>query len=142
MRRRLALWVAAAALAAAALAALAGPPERDTAAFHARLAGPGTYPGGTHEGSFHAEAGEYRLRFVPSGSSPEVLTVALSGPSVAFSEDFELVGTRAETAEYYTWRYDGGRAVEVPEAQEISITIDPNGDVMGSVSVYVEAVGE
>lgn len=127
---------------AAALALLQSQPqEREGEAFHVILAEPGAYPDGVHEASFGAGAGEYRFAFVPNGSSPQTLSISLSGPSVDFARDFELVGTRQGSAgaEYYTWDYEGEDyvVVQVPEEQEISIMIDPNGNVMGSVSVFV-----
>ncbi|CAI9830837.1 conserved exported hypothetical protein [Nitrosopumilaceae archaeon] len=138
MRRApaVALAVLAAAAAAVLAASQAPAPDRDGPAFHALLSGPASYPGGVHEGSFTADAGTYRVSFVPSGSSPEMLGVSVSG-AFEFSGTYELVGTRAETAEYYTWRYDGPDVFEIPEAQEVSVVIDPGGQTGGSVSVFI-----
>ncbi|RNJ77017.1 MAG: hypothetical protein EB829_01430 [Nitrosopumilus sp. H8] len=119
-----------------ALALLSDPPKRDSVVFHATLADPGLYPGGVFTDTFTAEAGTYHFRFVPNGSSPETLSITLAG-AVEFSQDFALVGTKADTAEYYTWDYDGKKTVTIPEMQEITITINPNGNVMGSVSVDI-----
>ena len=38
---------------------------------------------------------------------------------------------------YYTWEYDGEETIVISEMQEISITINPNENVMGSVSVDI-----
>ena len=50
-----------------------------------------------------------------------------------------LEGTSHQTgiSEYFTWEYNGEKIIFIPETQEISIVIDPNGTVMGSVSVDI-----
>ena len=57
-----------------------------------------------------------------------------------FSENFKLNGTLHETgiSEYYTWDYDGEKSMVVLEQQQVSIQINPNGNVKGSVSVYID----
>jgi len=52
---------------------------------------------------------------------------------------FKLVGTSHQTgiSEYFTWDYEGEENILIPEKQEISISIYPNGNVMGSVSVDI-----
>ena len=141
MDKRLLIISAAAAVTAIALiGALPGEPvERKKAVFHATLADPELYAGGTYNDVFYAGPGEYVFRFVPNGSSPRVLSVSLAGPSVDYSEDFELVGTLHQTgiSEYHTWDYAGEKRITLPEAQEIAIVIDPNGETGGAVSVGI-----
>ena len=56
-----------------------------------------------------------------------------------YSEDFELVGTSHQTgiSEYFTWDYDGQKNIINLEMQKVSITINPNGETIGSVSVDI-----
>jgi hypothetical protein len=63
----------------------------------------------------------------------------LNGENFDFSEDFTLESTSHQTgtSEYFTWEYDGQKIIEVAKMQEISIIINPNGNVMGSVSVDI-----
>lgn len=140
MRRAL-LAVPAAAAVVAVVAVLAPDPQgpRDGAAFHATLAGPGAYEGGTYEGTAAVGAGDYHIRFVPSGSSPRMLTVTVEGPTVYFEEDYELVGTLHDTgiSEYHTWEYAGRSAVTIPGPQEVAVTVDPHGQTGGAVSVSI-----
>ena len=107
--------------------------------FHITLADPNLYVNGVYIDKFAIEKGEYFFRFVPNGSSPEMLSVTLNGNTFDFSEDFKLVGTLHQTgiSEYFTWNYDGEENILIPEKQEISISINPNGNVMGSVSVDI-----
>jgi len=107
--------------------------------FHITLADPNLYVNGVYIDKFTIEKGEYFFRFVPNGSSPEMLSVILNGNIFDFSEDFKLVGTshQTEISEYFTWDYDGEENILIPEKQEISISINPNGNVMGSVSVDI-----
>ncbi len=42
-----------------------------------------------------------------------------------------------EISEFFTWKYDGEKIIEISEMQEVSITINPNGNVMGSISVDI-----
>ena len=108
-------------------------------AFHVTLADPKLYIDGVYTESFEIEKGEYSFRFVPNGSSPEILSISLRGTSFEFEEDFSLKGTLHETgiSEYYTWEYEGQGKFLISEMQEISIIINPNGNVMGSVSVDI-----
>lgn len=110
-----------------------------TQIYHARLADPRIYQDGLFSDSFHINQGTYEFRFVPNGDSPKMLTIALSGPSFSFSEDFILEGTLHETgiSKYYTWDYLGQTIIEVPEEQQLTITIDPHGNTLGPVSVYL-----
>jgi hypothetical protein len=107
--------------------------------YHARLADPNLYNDGIFSDTFTVEKGSYHFRFVPNGDSPEVLSIALKGATFSFAEDFKLEGTPHETgiSTYYTWRYLGQDTIEIPEFQELQITIDPHGNTLGPVSVYI-----
>ena len=88
---------------------------------------------------FSLDKGEYFFRFVPNGSSPEVLSIKLNGDTLNFSEDFKLIGIPHQTqiSEYFTWEYDGQKNILISEMQEVSITINPNGETLGSISVDI-----
>jgi len=105
--------------------------------FHITLADPELYVNGVYSEKFLIEPGTYFFRFVPNGSSPEILSIKLIGQNYAFEENFELVGIphESETAKYFTWKYDGNEKIIIDSSQEISISINPNGNVKGSVSV-------
>lgn len=106
--------------------------------YHARLADPKQYNGGIFSDTFSIKKGVYEFRFVPNGDSPQKLSIALKGQSFSFSENFVLEGTEhGEIGKYYTWEYLGQDKIEVPEDQQLQITINPNGNVMGPVSVYL-----
>ena len=105
--------------------------------FHITLADPEIYANGVYTEKFLIDPGTYFFRFVPNGSSPEILSIKLIGQNYAFEENFELVGIphESETAKYFTWKYDGNEKIIIDSSQEISISINPNGNVKGSVSV-------
>jgi hypothetical protein len=105
--------------------------------FHITLADPEIYANGVYTDKFLIDPGTYFFRFVPNGSSPEILSIKLIGQNYTFEENFELVGIphESETAKYFTWKYDGNEKIIIESSQEISITINPNGNVKGSVSV-------
>jgi len=107
--------------------------------FHVTLADSDLYTNGVYTDTFAIKKGEYSFRFVPNGSSPEILSITLSGDNFDFSADFKLESTSHQTgtSEYFTWKYDGQKIILVSEMQEISIIINPNGNVMGSVSVDI-----
>ena len=113
--------------------------EEDGVTFHVTLADPQLYQDGIYTETFEIESGEYYFRFVPNGSSPEILSISLDGWSIEFSEDFQLKNTLHETgiSEYYTWEYLGENQIMIPEDQQVKISINPNGNVMGSVSVSI-----
>lgn len=113
--------------------------KRNDTVFHATLADPKLYMDGIYTNVFTAEEGQYKFRFVPNGSSPQIITITLRGDTVDFSEDFKLRGILQDTgiSEYYTWEYDGVDSIAISEMQEIAITIDPNGETQGSVSVSI-----
>jgi hypothetical protein len=106
--------------------------------YHARLADPKQYQDGVFSDMVFVKQGEYEFRFVPNGDSPQTLSITLDGPSFSFAEDFELEGTeQGDVGKYYTWEYLGQDKITVPEDQEIQIRINPNGNVLGPVSVYL-----
>jgi len=113
--------------------------EQKNTIFHVILADPSMYRNGVYTEELTLEKGEYFFRFVPNGSSPKILSITLKGETFDFSENFQLVGTSHQTgiSEYFTWEYDGQKNILISEMQEISITIDPNGETLGSVSVYI-----
>ena len=105
--------------------------------FHITLADSELYANGVYTDKFLIEPGTYFFRFVPNGSSPEILSIKLIGQNYTFEENFELVGIphESQTAKYFTWKYVGNEKIIIDSSQEISISIDPNGNVKGSVSV-------
>ena len=105
--------------------------------FHITLADPELYANGVYTDKFLIEPGTYFFRFVPNGSSPEILSIKLIGQNYTFEENFELVGIphESQTAKYFTWKYVGNEKIIIDSSQEISISINPNGNVKGSVSV-------
>ena len=113
--------------------------KKNNILFHVTLADPNLYVDGVYTEIFSLEKGEYFFRFVPNGSSPEILSITLSGETFDFSEDFKLTGIPHQTdiSEYFTWKYDGQKNIVIPEMQEVSITINPNEKTLGSVSVDI-----
>jgi hypothetical protein len=105
--------------------------------FHITLADPELYTNGVYTDEFLIDPGTYFFRFVPNGSSPEILSIKVNGQNYTFEENFELVGIphESETAKYFTWEYNGNEKIIIDSSQEISITINPNGNEKGSVSV-------
>ena len=112
---------------------------KDKVVFHETFADPKIYTDGIYSKKIHIESGDYYFRFVPNGSSPEILSILINGENVSFSRDYVLEGTLQETgiSEYYTWKYIGDKSLTIVEDEEITITIDPNGNKMGSVSVDI-----
>ena len=113
--------------------------EQNSILFHVTLADPDLYVNGVYTEEFILEKGEYFFRFVPNGSSPKILSITLNGDTFDYSEDFQLIGTPHQTgiSEYFTWNYAGQRNITNSEMQKVSITINPNGETMGSVSVDI-----
>jgi len=107
--------------------------------FHVTLANPENYKDGIFTNSFEIEEGTYAYRFVPNGDSPQTLTISLNGESIRYLENFILKGTLHETgfSTYYTWEYSGNVGIIIPQKQEVEITIDPNGNLLGPVSVDI-----
>ena len=113
--------------------------EKRVSPFHVTLANPSQYQDGIYSSNFILEQGEYSFTFVPNGDSPQKLDIRLSSEGFEFSENFRLKGELHETgiSEYYTWDYDGMKSFTVNSQQEVTIEINPNGNVMGSVSVDI-----
>ncbi len=113
--------------------------KNDNVIFHVTLADPDLYTNGIYTDAFTINEGEYSFRFVPNGSSPEILSITLNGENFDFSEDFRLESTphQTGTSEYFTWVYEGQKIIWITEMQEISIIINPNGNIVGSVSVDI-----
>ncbi|MBS3925992.1 MAG: hypothetical protein KGZ34_04800 [Nitrosarchaeum sp.] len=109
-----------------------------TKIFHVRLADPKLYEDGVFSDTFFIKNGTYKFRFVSSGDSPKVLTVTLKGNSFLFSEDFKLNGILMEPGTYYTWKYIGQDKIEIQDEQNMQIIINPHGNILGPVSVFLE----
>jgi len=105
--------------------------------FHITLANPELYTNGVYTDEFSIEPGTYFFRFVPNGSSPEILSIKLTSQNYEFVENYTLIGTphESETAKYFTWQYQGKGEIIIESSKQISININPNGNVNGSVSV-------
>ena len=105
--------------------------------FHITLANPELYTNGVYTNEFSIEPGTYFFRFVPNGSSPEILSIKLTSQNYEFVENYSLIGTphESETAKYFTWKYQGKGEIIIESSKQISININPNGNVNGSVSV-------
>ena len=105
--------------------------------FHITLANPELYSNDVYTEKFSIDPGTYFFRFVPNGSSPEILSIKLTSQNYEFRENFNLIGIphESETAKYFTWMYEGNKIITIDSVQEISISINPNGNLMGSVSV-------
>ena len=113
--------------------------KEDNVVFHITLADPELYTNGIYTNNFTIESGTYFFRFVPNGSSPEILSIKLSGQNYSFIENFNLKGIphESETSKYFTWEYRGEKNVTIDSMQKITIVINSNGNVMGSVSVDI-----
>ncbi|MEX0639917.1 MAG: hypothetical protein WD018_01980 [Nitrosopumilaceae archaeon] len=113
--------------------------EDKNSVFHVTLANPENYEGGIFTDSFEIEEGTYAYRFVPNGDSPQILTISLNGESIRYLENFILNGIPHETgfSTYYTWEYSGNIGIIIPQKQEVKITIDPNDNLLGPVSVDI-----
>jgi hypothetical protein len=105
--------------------------------FHITLANPELYSNGVYTEKFSIDPGTYFFRFVPNGSSPEILSIKLTSQNYEFVENYTLIGTphESETAKYFTWKYQGKGEITIESSKQISIRINPNGNVNGSVSV-------
>ena len=113
--------------------------KEDNVVFHITLADPELYTNGIYTNNFTIESGTYFFRFVPNGSSPEILSIKLSGQNYSFIENFNLKGIphESETSKYFTWEYEGVKNITIDSMEEITITINPNDNVMGSVSIDI-----
>ena len=105
--------------------------------FHITLANPELYTNGVYTDAFSIEPGTYFFRFVPNGSSPEIFSIKLTSQNYEFVENYILIATphESETAKYFTWKYEGKGEIIIESSKQISININPNGNVNGSVSV-------
>ncbi len=114
-------------------------PEKENLVFHITLADQDLYTNGIYTDKFTIQKGEYSFRFVPNGSSPDMLSVTLNGKNIDFSENFKLENTLHKTgiSEYFTWEYSGQKIILISETDEVSISINPNGNILGSVSVDI-----
>ena len=113
--------------------------KNDNVVFHITLADPELYTNGIYTSNFTIESGTYFFRFVPNGSSPEILSIKLSGQNYSFIENFNLKGIphESETSKYFTWEYEGVKNITIDSIEEITIIINPNVNVMGSVSIDI-----
>ena len=113
--------------------------KNDNVVFHITLADPELYTNGIYTNDFTMEPGTYFFRFVPNGSSPEILSIKLSGQNYSFIENFNLKGIphESETSKYFTSEYEGVKNITIDSMEEITITINPNDNVMGSVSIDI-----
>jgi len=111
----------------------------DNVVFHITLADPELYTNGIYTNNFTIESGTYFFRFVPNGSSPEILSIKLSGQNYSFIGNFNLKGIphESETSKYFTWEYEGVKNIMINSMEEITIVINPNDNVMGSVSIDI-----
>jgi hypothetical protein len=111
----------------------------DNVVFHITLADPELYTNGIYTSNFTIESGSYFFRFVPNGSSPEILSIKLSGQNYNFIENFNLKGIphESETSKYFTWEYEGVKNITIDSMEKVTITINPNDNVMGSVSIDI-----
>ena len=113
--------------------------KNDNVVFHITLADPELYTNGVYTDKFSIDPGTYFFRFVPNGSSPEILSIKLSGQNYNFIENFNLKGIphESETSKYFTWEYEGVKNITIDSMEEVTIIINPNGNVMGSVSIDI-----
>lgn len=110
---------------------------KDHRIFHVTLADPQLYVNGVFAEEFVLEVGEYRLRFTPNGGSPKDLSITVTGESILLEENFKLNGTLHDTgiSQYHTWEYLGSNILTNNQMQTVQIIINPNGDLLGPVSV-------
>ncbi|MGI0008305.1 MAG: hypothetical protein ACRD92_01650 [Nitrosopumilaceae archaeon] len=113
-------------------------PEK-TAVYHIMLADPKIYNNGIFTDTFQIQNGSYQFRFVSHGQSPQTLSITLNSPKFSFSEDFKLEGIPRDTgiSTYYTWDYLGVKEIIVTENQQLEIVINPHGNILDTVSVYL-----
>lgn len=111
----------------------------DDVVFHVTLADPSLYKNGIYSSTFIINEGDFTLKFVLNGDSPQSLNILLKGENYNFSENFKLNGTLHQTgiSEYYTWDYDGHKEISIPIEQTMIIEINPNGNELGSLSVDI-----
>ncbi len=107
--------------------------------FHVRLADPEMYKNGIYQEIFDLPPGEFRFKFIANGDSPKNLSISIEGEEFSFYEDFELKGTAYTTSisEYFTWDYLGEKKIEISNWKSLEVSIDPNGNLQGPVSVMI-----
>ncbi len=107
--------------------------------FHVRLADPEMYKNGIYQETFDLPPGEFRFKFIANGDSPKNLSISMEGEEFSFYEDFELKGTAYTTSisEYFTWDYLGEKKIEISNWKSLQVSIDPNGNLQGPVSVMI-----
>ena len=128
--------------------------ENEEVVFHAILADPALYDeSGHYDETVFLEKGIYEFRFVPNGDSPQKLWVWLkpAGEKLGmFSQKYVLVGNLVEggMSSWYTWEYQTDpyddqfvdkrvceSCVRIDEPEQVTIEIDPRGDLNGPVSI-------
>ena len=107
--------------------------------YHTLLADPEVYENGLYSETFDIAAGNYKFKFIPNGDSPQTLSIQLNGESFSFAENFELEGKshKSPISEYFTWDYLGQKDFQLTQGQSLEITINPNGNTAGTVSVMI-----
>ena len=131
------IYVVAMVVVAIAIGLSLEPNSKKTVNYHITIADPKLYTNEIFTDTFAIQKGTYQFSFVPNGDSPETLSIALTGPTFSFAENFQLNGTSHDTgiSVYYTWEYLGKKEIQVPEDQQLQIVINPHGNLLGSVSV-------
>ena len=136
-------------------------PIKNTTVFHVTLADPALYDCETisaytyckYTETVFLEEGMYEFRFVPNGDSPQKLEVRLDpAGKIGFSQKYVLVGNLVEggMSSWYTWEYqidpvdaywadkrtcESCVSIDKWEAGQAKITINPQGNVNGPVSI-------
>jgi hypothetical protein len=136
---------------------------KNTTVFHVTLADPALYDCDMRLPLFPSdckytetvflEEGMYEFRFVPNGDSPQKLEVRLDpAGKIGFSQKYVLVGNLVEggMSSWYTWEYqidpvdaywadkrtcESCVSIDKWEAGQAKITINPQGNVNGPVSI-------
>ena len=134
---------------------------KNTTVFHVTLADPALYDCETisaytyckYTETVFLEEGMYEFRFVPNGDSPQKLEVRLDpAGKIGFSQKYVLVGNLVEggMSSWYTWEYqidpvdaywadkrtcESCVSIDKWEAGQAKITINPQGNVNGPVSI-------
>ena len=131
------VYLIAAAIVSITIAVSLQPKNESNVAYHTTLADPKLYKNGIFTDDFKIQNGTYHYSFVSSDDSPQNLSISLKGKNFSNNEDFNLQGTLHKTgiSSYYTWDYQGKKAIEIPQDQEIQIIINPHGSIISSVSV-------
>jgi len=117
----------------------------DSDVFHIRLADSSLYENGVYSEMFQIEKGVYKFRFVPSGDSPQKLSIKLFTESgiVLMDNHFELEGTLVDNgiSSWYTWDYlSKDNMLKIDESQQVQIFVNPNGNLKGSVSIGLVSI--